>query len=149
VLSWAQHWRHLGRLIDVVSRSGSIVSQHVCAFISSRDMFELVQYFLVQQDCLGGLKQSCSSTKLAKLRSIHHILTYVWLFLVKFVWIQEKMSYILVKFVLKQSLPSQLSKVVFFLERKWLLRTHISWRGQPFDLFWRQTDKPNWEYLLC
>jgi hypothetical protein len=37
VLSWAQHWRHLDRLIEIVSRSRLIVSQQVCALISSRD----------------------------------------------------------------------------------------------------------------
>jgi hypothetical protein len=37
VLSWTQHWSDLVRLIVITKRLRSIVSQQVCAFISSRD----------------------------------------------------------------------------------------------------------------
>jgi hypothetical protein len=64
VLSWAQHWRHLDRLIKIVSRSRLIVSQQVGAFISSRDVYNrllLRARFCVLHYLLNGFLAITSS----------------------------------------------------------------------------------------
>jgi hypothetical protein len=65
VLSWAQHWSNLDRLINVVLWSRLIVSQQVYAFISSRDRdFAKLKHFYIgkSSDVVYRVKSSSADS---------------------------------------------------------------------------------------